>query len=54
MQIYWEEQWMSFDHQGVTVTLQSHNPHVFTCTVVELLLLHEYTENDVQLPSEVV
>jgi hypothetical protein len=54
MRIDWEEHWMPFDHQGVTVTLQSHNPHVFTCIVVELLLLHEDTENDVQLPSEVV
>jgi hypothetical protein len=54
MRIDWEEQWMSFDHQDVTVTLQSHNPHVFTCTVVELLLLHEDTENDIQLPSEVL
>jgi hypothetical protein len=45
---------MSFDHQGTTVTLQSQNPQVFTCTVVELLLLHEYVDNDVQLPIEVV
>jgi hypothetical protein len=46
---------MSFDHEGHSVTLQSNNnPSQFTCTVVELLLVHESEESPTQLPDEVV
>jgi hypothetical protein len=41
MRVDWDEQWMPFDHEGPSVTLQSNNnPSQFTCTVVELLLVH--------------
>jgi hypothetical protein len=53
MNVDWEEQWMSFDHHGSTITLQSHQPEQFSCTVVELLLLHDSTDSPVQLPVEV-
>jgi hypothetical protein len=54
MRIDWEEQWMSFEHQGSQVTLQSNNTPAYACTVVELLLLHESPESTVQLPEDVV
>jgi hypothetical protein len=54
MRIDWEEQWMSFEHQGSHVTLQSNNTPAYACTVVKLLLLHESSESTVQLPDDVV
>jgi hypothetical protein len=41
MKIDWEEQWMSFDYHGASVTIQGQNPSSFACTIVELTLLHE-------------
>jgi hypothetical protein len=48
-----DERWMSFDHNGEHVTLQSQQPGQFACTIVVLLLLHESPESTVQLPEEV-
>jgi hypothetical protein len=41
MKFDWEEQWMSFDHNGANITLQSQNPSQFACTIVELSLLQD-------------
>jgi hypothetical protein len=53
MRIDWEEQWMSFDYQGVPVTLQGHNPTSFACTIVELSLLHDSGTLSPPLAAEV-
>jgi hypothetical protein len=37
MNVDWEEQWMSFEHKGNIMTLQSCHPKQFACIVVELL-----------------
>jgi hypothetical protein len=50
MRVDWEEQWMSFKHNGTIVTLQSNNPYSFSCIVVELLLLHNSPDSTVNLP----
>jgi transposase InsO family protein len=53
MRVDWEEQWMSFEHNGATITLTSTNSSHFSVTVVELMLLHEPQDNSIQLPEEV-
>jgi hypothetical protein len=53
MNVDWDERWMSFDHNGEHVTLQSQQPGQFACTIVELLLLNDSPESTVQLPKEV-
>jgi hypothetical protein len=53
MNVDWEERWMSFDHKGQHITLQSQQPGQFACTVVELMMMHNSPDSVVQLPDEV-
>jgi hypothetical protein len=54
MRTDWEEQWMLFDHKGTNITLHGHTPRAFSCTIVELCMLHESADSPVQLPPEVL
>ena len=39
MYVDWDERWMSFSHQGLTVTLHSKTPSQCACKMVEICLL---------------
>lgn len=53
MQVNWREKWLAFDYHGLPVFLQGHPPETFSCTVVELHLLHEHSDakSTVALPA---
>lgn len=53
MNVDWDAQWMSFQHQGLTITLQSHVPDQYACTIVEIALLHSEVTSKAQHPTAV-
>lgn len=53
MNVDGEEKWMSFHYKGSTVTLQSQSTNHFSCTVVELSLIHDKAIVTLQNPVAV-